>query len=256
MTLAEFLYPIRARPKGDQVVAALFFIKEANPVFSSVSPAKLKSDLANAQIPRANSANYSSVLARLVPKVHRVDSGEWEITETGEKYVRQMLDLPAEAVEPIPAEEDVDALSKLSSSLETEAVRDYVDEAIKCLKAGARRAAVVFLWSGAVYTLREEIWEAQTPSAIDAALKAHNPKTRAFKLKSDFANVPDVTLLQIAQDFELIEKNDKTMLGQALDLRNTCGHPVKYLPGEKKVSSFIEDVLQIVLELRLTECIQ
>jgi hypothetical protein len=35
-------------------------------------------------------------------------------------------------------------------------------------------------------------------------------------------------------------------LEEALNLRNRCGHPTKYRPGEKKVSSFIEDVAGIV----------
>jgi len=34
---------------------------------------------------------------------------------------------------------------------------------------------------------------------------------------------------------------------EALDLRNRCGHPTNYRPGVKRVSSFIEDVVGIVL---------
>ena len=47
-------------------------------------------------------------------------------------------------------------------------------------------------------------------------------------------------------DLSIFDKSEKRQLGQALDLRNDCGHPVKYKPGEKKVSSFIEDVTSIV----------
>jgi hypothetical protein len=77
-------------------------------------------------------------------------------------------------------------------------------------------------------------------------LEVSQSESTVIPQKADFANVSDADLLQIAQDFEVVDKNEKTMLGQALDLRNSCGHPVKYRPGEKKVSSFIEDVLQIV----------
>ena len=44
----------------------------------------------------------------------------------------------------------------------------------------------------------------------------------------------------------VIDKSEKGHLKQALDLRNDCGHPVKYKPRENKVSAFIEDVVSIV----------
>jgi hypothetical protein len=43
----------------------------------------------------------------------------------------------------------------------------------------------------------------------------------------------------------VFDRSEKKQLKQALDLRN-CGHPVKYKPGERKVSSFIEDVINVV----------
>lgn len=243
MTLAEFLHPLRNSPKKEQVVATLYFFKQES-VFSSASPAKIRDALVNAQIPRARSANYSSVLARLVPMVHRTNLGEWEITDTGENHVRAMLGLVSNAA---PAtQEDVEALAHLAASMKDEAVRGYVDEAIECLRVGARRASVVFLWSGAIHTIREELWGRRTPAELDTTFKSHNPKAHSFKKKSDFSHFSDAELLQVAQDLEMLDRNEKKMMGHALDLRNSCGHPVKYKPGEKKVSSFIEDVLQII----------
>jgi len=247
VTLAEFLYPLRAKAKGEQVLAALYFLKHQMD-FPQATPSRIRTDLMDAQVPRAKTANYSAVLARLVPRVHRVGSGRWEITETGEKYVRTVLGLTLDREADL-APQDVGVLAKLAAALSDDAERDYVEEAIKCLEVGARRASVVFLWAGAVHNLREKVWSQNQPPSIEAALKSHNPKARPFKKKGDFANVSDSDLLQIGQDFEIIDKNDKTMLSQALDLRNSCGHPVKYKPGEKKVSSFIEDVLQIVFEV-------
>ncbi len=124
-------------------------------------------------------------------------------------------------------------------------MRGYVDEAIVCLRVGALRAATVFLWTGAVVTLRDAVW-AHGPAAIDAARKTHNAKSRDFKKQDDFAYVKDADLLQIAQDLSVLDKSEKTLLAQALDLRNQCGHPVKYKPGVKRVSAFVEDVVGIV----------
>jgi hypothetical protein len=45
---------------------------------------------------------------------------------------------------------------------------------------------------------------------------------------------------------EIYDKSQKRRLNEALDLRNDCGHPGKYRPGEKKVASVVEDVLATV----------
>ncbi len=142
---------------------------------------------------------------------------------------------------------DVRDLEALAAKVKDETVRDYLGESIKCLKVDARRAAVVFLWAGAVHTIREMIWNtAANAKAIDAALKNHNPGARNFTKKGDFDYVNDAALLEITMDLTVFDRSEKKQLKQALDLRNDCGHPVKYRPGEKKVSSFTEDVISIV----------
>jgi hypothetical protein len=241
VTLAEFLHPIRQAGKGEQVVATLYFFKHITGR-GSASPAEVKQALADAQIPRARGANISQALADRVPLVNKLSFGEWEITGTGEGHVREKLALAT----PTPqAQEDVSSLQKLSASVGDENVREYIDEAVKCLQVGARRAAVVFLWSGAVNTIREWLWS-KGAQQVDAALKHHNPKARDFTKKDDFSYVKDMALLEITVDLGLFDKSEKQQLEQALTLRNHSGHPVNYKPGESKVSSFIEDISSIV----------
>jgi hypothetical protein len=241
VTLAEFLHPIRQSPKREQVLAALYFLKHhrASP---DATPGEIKDALVKAQIPRSRKANVSDVLAKLIPLVERGASSHWKITGSGEAHVRQQLVL----AEDVPqVEEDVSSLSRLSNSVPDEKVRDYVDEAIKCLQVGARRAAVVFLWAGVVHEIRERIWIAAKAKEVEDLLLARNPKAR-FRKKDDFSLVKDSALIEITGDLSLFDKSERKRLVEALDLRNDCGHPVKYKPGEKKVSSFIEDVLQVV----------
>jgi hypothetical protein len=107
------------------------------------------------------------------------------------------------------------------------------------------RAAVVFLWSGAIHVIREAVWN-EGPKKVDAALKSHNPGVRDFKKKGDLVNVNDAALLEITVDLAVFDKSEKQQLEHGLTLRNHCGHPVKYKPGESKVSSFIEDISSIV----------
>ena len=45
-----------------------------------------------------------------------------------------------------------------------------------------------------------------------------------------------------------ISEYQRSVLEDCLNLRNKCGHPRKYKIGEKKVSSFIEDLVGIVFK--------
>lgn len=166
----------------------------------------------------------------------------WGLTTTGADRVRELLGLPVAEPE---IEHDVGTLQALASRVKDDNARGYIEESIRCLRADALRAAVVFLWTGAVAVMRDQIWT-HGALTIDAAIKAHSPKARDFSKKGDFAYVNDATLLQVAQDLGVLDKTEKQRLGEALDLRNGCGHPTKYSPGVKKASAFIEDVVGIV----------
>lgn len=171
------------------------------------------------------------------------------LTGVGSPHARTppwVQDLVEEAaVFPLGTHDDqVDALTQAAPPRHAQ-VRDYINEALTCLRVGARRATVAFVWTGAVATLRDKMWLHGAP-AIDAAIKKHRPTASDFKMRGDFAYVNDDTLLQVAEDLSVIDKSEKKQLKQALDLRNDCGHPVAYKPGEKRVSAFIEDVIGIV----------
>lgn len=209
-----------------------------------MSAVDVRAALIQARVPGAKGMNLHQALARSGRYAHQLRrGGPWEITESGQQHLRDRYGV-SEMAPRTRLQTDVRALRDLARRVSDEATRDYVDEAVECLQVGARRAAVVFLWSGAVATIREAVWGHGAPS-IEAALQRHNPKAK-FTKKNDFDYVKDADLLQAAQDLSVYDKSQKRHLGDALDLRNDCGHPVKYKPGQKKVESFIEDVVGIV----------
>jgi hypothetical protein len=153
-----------------------------------------------------------------------------------------VLNLPASQPE---IEHDVTTLEALAAKVSDLVVREYVLESIKCLSVGALRAAIVFLWTGAIRTLQQEAIENHYAN-LNSAITKHDPKVRPVNKLEDFAYVRDATALLVLQDLGILDKGEKGTLTEALDLRNRCGHPTKYTPGIKKASSFIEDVVGIV----------
>jgi hypothetical protein len=246
MTLGEFLHPLSRASQRDLVLSVMYFLKRYEDT-DAVTTADIAAAFKRAKHTKGKKiVSLAAVMNQAVPYVESSGSDGrrllWMLTDTGDKHVRKLLDLPDAEPE---VEHDVGTLQKLAAKISDEAVRGYVDEAILCLRVGALRAATVFLWTGAVVSLRESVW-AHGPAAIDTALKSHNSKARDFQKEDDFSYVKDADLLQIAQDLSVLDKSEKTMLKQALDLRNNCGHPVKYNPSVKKVSAFVEDVVGIV----------
>ncbi len=243
MTLAEFLHPLEKAGRTDQVLAVLLFHKHYAGK-GEMPPVDVRAALMQARIPGARGMNVHQALARSGRYAHQARrGGPWRITESGEDHLRDRYNVSGMPPGTRPHTE-MGALRDLARRVSDEATRDYVDEAVECLQVGARRAAVVFLWSGAVATIREAVW-GQGVRSIEDALQRHNPNAK-FTKKNDFDYVKDAALLQAAQDLSVYDKSQKRHLGDALDLRNDCGHPVKYKPGQKKVESFIEDVVGIV----------
>lgn len=245
MTLAELLSPIKNGLRRDQVLSTLYFATIIGQQVG-LSADEVRRSLVSARIPKARDANVADVLAKCG---HLVDFSEvkpgpriWRLTSSGITHVRKLLNLPETHVEKV---NDVAALSALIGSIADDEVRKYFEEALLCLQADALRACIVFAWSGTVRTIRERMLS-RGEVVLNAVLVKHYTKCKHVKSIDDFAYVPDTLLIQAAQDLQLLDKSEKTVLEHALDIRNHCGHPAKYNPGAKKVSSFLEDLLSTV----------
>lgn len=245
MTLVEFLAPLKNSTTKNRVLAVLYF-KQRYEDADSLTTEEIRTALKSARVPKANKINVADVLAKCGPNVHSPGSKGnrllWGLTDTGANYVRDLLGLPATEAE---IEHDVSSLSAVLPSISNRVVRDYVQEGIRCLQIGAKRAAVVFLWAGGIRTLQERMLKRNTQS-LNAALQKHDSRARRVSKIDHFSYIKDRITLLAAQELDILDKSEKDTLQEALSLRNRCGHPAKYSPGEKKVSSFIEDMTQVV----------
>jgi hypothetical protein len=243
MTVAEFLAPLGSQ--RDLCLAVLYYHQHyRDKPFLTVE--ETRAELIRARVPKASKINVADVLNKSGELVDSPGvSGSrrsWQLTKSGESHIRAALDLPAAEPE---IEHDVATLETLAGKIGDTVVREYISEAIKCLSIGALRAAIVFLWAGAIRTLQEQAFNNHYRD-LNAAIAKHDPKARAINKLEDFSYVRDATALLAFQELGILDKGEKTTLGEALDLRNRCGHPTKYIPGAKKASSFIEDVIGIV----------
>jgi site-specific recombinase XerD len=121
--------------------------------------------------------------------------------------------------------------------------RDYLLEGIKCFKANALRAGVIFLWTAAVYKIQKKCLT-QSVGYINTELKKIYPKAKDIKVIEDFEYIKDEFLLDLACNIKVLDKTIKEELkNTCLDLRNKCGHPGKYKPKAQKIKAFVEDII-------------
>jgi hypothetical protein len=195
------------------------------------------------------SINASDVLSRLGAAGHleAVPNSRpiaWKITDTGEAKVRAELGIADDASE---LRSEIAELTTLAKRVASEETRDFLLESVSCLGANALRAAVVFVWSGAIWTVQE--WLMKRPLRdVNKEIEKHQ-KTREVKKIDDFAFVNDNTTLIVARDLGLWDKGQHKMVEHALDLRNQCGHPSRYKLPLSRCKSVIEEMITLVFSV-------
>lgn len=245
MTLVEFLHPLKSSGIRDICLAAMYFHERIDNG-DQVTVEGLRALIKRGRVPKADKLNLADTLAKSAPYVEIVGKQGnrfiLRLTSSGQEHVRSLQGLPSKDIE---VENDVSSLSRLVTAISDPDVVDYLGEAIRCLQVNALRATVVFLWVGAVKKLREDAFGCGANNVTSAVAK-FDPKAKPINKVDDLVLVKESILLLALQELGLVDKNQRTVLEDCLDLRNKCGHPGKYKIGEKKVSSFVEDLVGIV----------
>jgi hypothetical protein len=246
-SLLEFVRPVLKGTRRDICLATLYHVHYARSV-ECCTASELKAVLVEARIPKARSFNVGDVLGKSghlasASRPSGAKANLWRLTKSGEIHVRTTLTIESTAAE-IEVKNDISVMDSVIRNVADPVVRGYLEESVLAYSVGALRAAVVFLWSGAIRQLQEKSLLAGIPT-LNSALVRHDPKARHVGKIEDFSGVRDVTQLLAFRDIGIIDKGEWTTLSEGLDLRNRCGHPTKYTPGIKKVSAFIEDTVGI-----------
>lgn len=246
ITLVEFLEPLKHKSLTDKSLAVLYYESRYNNN-QVLAGSEIRKRLVDSRIPNVRNANVTALLNQVGAYVDSpgLKNGErlWKLTDTGAKHVRDLLGLKADSPEFV---HDIATLENLISKVSNQDEREYLSEALLCLRVGALRATVVFVWAAAIRNIQSKCL-AKGKKLMPALLK-HDPKARTVKTIDDFAYIKDVTVLLACQDLGIFDKSQREVVEEALRLRNRCGHPAKYTPKEKKVSSYIEDMVSVVFK--------
>lgn len=164
-----------------------------------------------------------------------------------ENYKINFSPLDKIVVKPTLDEFDLMDIEELVLKITNEEQKDYLKEAVSCLRTGALRAGVIFIWTAGIRLIQQKILDDYTLNEINKELKIIYPKAKEIKIIDDFAFVKDDFTIQLSNRLGLYDKNQKNeLINSCLGLRNKCGHPSKYNPMPNKVKAFIEDMISMV----------
>lgn len=245
MTLVEFVATVKSAKRESQVLSVLYWFERYGSK-PQMTAAEVKTGLIQSRVKDAKGVNVPNVLSRAGANVDVIGNAPggaklWSLTETGRKSIRRLHGLPEGEPE---LEHGVGELEKVAAKIKNADAKKFVDEAIRCLSVNALRAAIVFVWVGAIADVKARVWSSG-PQAVTAAFQKYNPKAQ-LNNEGDLLKFQEVDILKVAQDLGVIDKAQHKILGHALDLRNQCGHPNTYWPSVSKAKAHIEDIAGIL----------
>lgn len=145
-------------------------------------------------------------------------------------------------------------LANLPSTLPTLKEQEYLEETIKCLRAGAFRATVVMAWNLAYDhlcywilfdTTRLSDFNARSPVRFPRI--GYPPVTK----REDFFDMKESHVIEIASSAGLISPNIFKVLKEKLDRRNMAAHPTDVSTLQQTAEEIVRDLVENVV-LKLT----
>jgi hypothetical protein len=186
--------------------------------------------------------NIADILTKAKGITIRLPAGH-EVSEKGYARLEQLgvSKLPAAAAK------IAQDLRKHMANIKDDTTRAFVEEAIKCHEAALYRSAIVMSWIAAAAVLQQEV-VAKHLAAFNAEVVRIDKKWKPATTTDDVGKMREAEFLDRLVGIKMIGKNVKTQLGNALDLRNGCGHPNSLKVGANAVAAHIEMLLLNVFD--------
>jgi len=139
-------------------------------------------------------------------------------------------------------------LKKIISKVQEDNKRKFLSEAIDSLSIRAKRATVIMTWCATIHHLYDYIM-AKKLSDFNSALSRRRDRLNRIQIssKDDFSDIKDSILIEVCKSARVISNDARKILGEKLDIRNTCAHPSDVEIHDSKVVNFIEDIVDNVI---------
>lgn len=191
----------------------------------------------------AENWNVSDSLTKANGLAVKVKDG-WVLANDGKRYIKE-----SHLSQPSSAKIMSTELRVLLSTIKNTDSQTFVKEAISCLEVDAYKAAVVFIWIGAISVLYDFVI-ANHLSDFNREANRRDAKWKPATNRDDLTRMKESDFLDILGALSILNKNVKEHLKNTnLNFRNSCGHPNSIKVGKLNVEAHIEFLAQNVFAI-------
>ncbi len=122
-------------------------------------------------------------------------------------------------------------------------VSEYYREALRALRVGCFRAAIVMAWSGFVYMLAEKL-----ATGYQAEMEKQYPKWRVVGASELLGSAPEAQIIEAARKVGLVGSQKLNIYKGWLSTRNQCAHATMFQPSRNVALGYVDAVLAEVPE--------
>lgn len=122
-------------------------------------------------------------------------------------------------------------------------VADYYREALRALKVGCFRAAVVITWPGFVYMVAQKLATGYQPE-----LQKNYSKWKTANASELLESAPEAQILEAARKVGLISNQQLNIYKGWLSTRNQCAHATLFQPSRNVTLGYVDAILNEVPE--------
>jgi len=140
-------------------------------------------------------------------------------------------------------------LQKLPSYLSKTTEKNFLQEVITCYRSKSWRAVLVLMWILTIDHLQVYVLKKKLKQFNLALNKNPKYKTYTVKKKEDFEDIKESIFILTLRIAKIISKNQKKILDQKLDDRNSYAHPSALKISPSKAESFIEDLIKNIISV-------
>lgn len=142
-------------------------------------------------------------------------------------------------------------LAALPEKLLVDTQREYLDEALRCFRAGAWRGAIIMAWNLAFDHLCQVI--VSRLDEFNRAFPLAYPKSsEVIVSRTDLQEIKESTAIRVCRTAGILDKTQAKCLERHLEVRNDAAHPSGAQFSQPKAEAFILDVIPTVLELKVS----
>ncbi len=244
-SISKFMGSLGVKSHANKVLAIGYYLETYAGMDSFTVADIRKSYLAAKLTPSVNISAELRIDAErnlVIPLGH----GRYTLTQDGLEYIKADIPVEGEA-EKIQKEISAKLCADVLKIVDKDE-REYIEEALRCLRVEAYRGAVLMGWAATMSNIHRKIEEAGL-GQFNKECKEFIKKPRPVRLRSDLQYYRDTDILLAAERMGLFDRNVRAALERHLDLRNDCGHPGQVNPQIHVVNAFFEEIIQYVLSV-------